>query len=244
MAFNREFVKESIKRRLGSSFVPVELTDEDIDNIMDSTLLLFSRYKPLIRHEAFKFENNGINTIELPEDVIGIQNVEMISAMSSALSSGLAIENAILSGAPIYFGVGDTMMDVAYLDYRRRWLKTVARELGSDPDYGIVKDPETGRWTVHTFSTGGALIDVTCAIEHNKELTSVAYEWQSWFLDYCIAEARCVVGDARGKFDRIPVAGTVMSMNGPALKSEGSQEKQRLLADLQNSRVDLYPRWA
>jgi hypothetical protein len=244
MKYDREHLKTSIKLRLGSEYVPVELGDDAIEVLIDNSLLLFTRYKPLIRHETAKYDHNGINTLVLPEDVIGVQNVEMISAMSSALSSGLAIENAILSGAPIYYGVGDTIMDISYLDYRRRWLKTVARELGTDPDYGITKDPETGRWTVHTFSTGGVLVDATCAIEHNPNLNTIAYEWQAWFTDYCIAESKCTIGESRSKFDKIPVAGTMMGMNGAALKAEGTNEKARLIADLQASRVDLYPRWA
>lgn len=242
--YSKESLKNNIKIRLGSDYVPVELSDAALEVIINNALLLLTRYKPSIRHETATFVGNGINTLILPEDVIGVQNVEMILAVSSALTSGLAIENAILSGAPVYFGVGDTMMDVAYLDYRRRWLKTVARELNSDPDWAIAKDPETQLWTVYTFSTGGVLVDATCAIEHNEDLSTIDYNWRNWFTDYCLADSKITVGEARSKFDRIPVAGTYMSMNGPALKQDGEREKAKLIADLQASRTDLYPRWA
>lgn len=242
--FNTDYLKASIKARLGADFVPIELSDNALNKILENALLTFTRYKPLIRHETAKFAANGINTMTLPEDVTGVRDVGLILYTSSALTSGLAIENAILSGAPVYFGVGDTMMDIAYLDYRRRWLKTIARELNSDPDWGVTQNPETGRWMVHTFSTGGVMVDATCAIEHNNDLTTIAYDWRSWFSDYCLADCKCTIGEARSKFDRIPVAGAFMSMNGPALKAEGAAAKAQLIQDIQNSRVDMYPRWA
>ena len=136
-------------------------------------------------------------------------------------------------------------MDISYLDYRRRWLKTVARELGTDPDWGVTKDPETQRWTVHTYSTGGILIDVTCNVPYNDDLNNFPYEWRSWFNNYALAEAKCIVGESRSKFDKIPVAGTFMGMNGAALKAEGTNEKARLIEDIKASRIEmLFPRWA
>jgi hypothetical protein len=228
---------------LCADYTPVELSDPALEAIITNTVRTFQRYKPLIRHENFQTVT-GITANELPADVTGVKHAELTPTISSMLTSGMAIESALISGFPILYGVGDIGLDVAYLRYRRNWLKQVSRELGSDPDWASVKDPVTGIWTIYTFSTSPLYLDVHCTIEYPEDLAVLEPDWQPWFVDYVIAESKITVGEARSKFDAIPVAGTKVSMNGSALKSEGQAAKDRLIKDIQASRTDLFPRWA
>lgn len=242
-AFNRDILKTEIIARLGADYTPVELSDGALESIITNAVRVFQRYKPLIRHENFE-TNTGITASELPADVTGVRHVELTPTISTMLTSGMAIESALISGFPILYGVGDIGLDVAYLHYRRNWLKTVSRELGSDPDWASVKDPVTGIWTVYTFGTSPLYLDVHCTIEYPEDLAVLEVDWQSWFVDYVLAESKITVGEARDKFDAIPVAGTKVSMNGSRLKAEGIAAKDRLIRDIQASRTDLFPRWA
>lgn len=245
MAFNRDILKKEVKDRLGSDYTPIELSDDALNGIIAQTVRIFSRYKPLIRHENFTASVPGVNTFELPADVTGIKLVELMPGIAGALNNGLALENALLSGVPMYIGTGtDVTIDISYLHYRRLWLKQVSRELASDPDTAYVKDPVTGIWTVYAFCTAPCWLDVTCTIEHDENLTNLEHDWTWWFVEYVIAESKKTIGEARSKFDSIPVAGGRMSMNGAAMKQEAEAKIAQLINDIQGSRVDMFPRWA
>lgn len=241
-AFNRDILKSEVTARLGADYTPIELSDAALEAIITNTVRVFQRYKPLIRHENFH-TTTGITANELPADVTGVKHAELTPTVTSLLTSGMAIESALISGFPILYGVGDIGLDVAYLHYRRNWLKTVSRELGSDPDWASVRDPVTGIWTVYTFGTSPMYLDVHCTVEYPEDLAVLEVDWQSWFIDYVIAESKYTIGEARSKFDAIPVVGTKVSMNGAAMKSEGQAQKDRLIKDIQASRTDLFPRW-
>lgn len=244
MAFNREILKKEVIARLGSDYTPVELSNEALDSVITQTIRVFDRYKPLIRHENFTASVPGVNTFVLPADVTGIRLIELMPGIAGALNNGLALENALLSGVPMYIGTGtDVTIDISYLHYRRLWLKQVSRELASDPDTASVLDPVTNLWTVYAFCTAPCWLDVTCSIEHDPELTNLAHDWIWWFVEYVIAESKKTVGEARSKFDSIPVAGGRMSMNGAAMKAEGEAKIAQLVTDIQGSRVDMFPRW-
>lgn len=242
-AFNRDILKSEVIARLGADYVPVELSDNALESIINNTTRIFQRYRPLIRHENFN-TTTGICENVLPEDVTGVRNAELTPTVTSLLTSGMSIESALISGFPILYGVGDIGLDVAYLHYRRNWLKQVSRELGSDPDWAVVKNPETGRWSVYTFGTSPLYLDVTCTIDYPSDLSVLDVDWIPWFEDYVLAESKCTIGEARSKFSEVPVAGTKVSMNGQALKAEGQAMKDRLIKDIQSSRIDTWPRWA
>lgn len=244
MAFSKEILKKEVISRLGSDYTPIELSLDALDGIVTQTLRVFSRYKPLLRHENFTAAIPGVNTFELPEDVTGIRYVELMPGIAGALNNGLALENQLLSGVPMYIGTGaDVTIDIAYLHYRRIWLKQVSRELASDPDTAYVKDPITGIWTVYAYCTAPCWLDVTCSVEYDPNLTNLENQWIWWFVEYVIAECKKTIGEARSKFDSIPVAGGRMSMNGAAMKAEAEAKIKELVTDIQGSRVDLFPRW-
>lgn len=245
MAFNREILKKEVIDRLGSDYTPIELSNDALDSIITQTLRVFARYKPLLRHENFTASVPGVNSFELAADVNGVRNINLMPGIAGALSNGLALENQLLSGVPMYIGTGaDVTIDIAYLHYRRLWLKQVSREVASDPDTETVKDPVTGRWTVYAYCTAPCWLDVICSIDHDPDLTNLEHDWTWWFVEYVIAESKKTIGEARSKFDSVPVAGGRMSMNGAAMKQEAEAKIAQLIADIQASRTDMWPRWA
>lgn len=239
----RDEVIEQAQARLGGETVSLELGEAGFNAAVDQALLTFTRYKPIMDHSNFKFTATGINSVLLPEDVIGIRKIDVLMGLSGGMFSNLALENALLSGMPVYYGADSTVMDITYLDYRRRWMATVARELNADPDWAYVQDPRTGRITVHAFATSQLYIDVHTFKKHSSDLGTIPYVWKAWFNDYVLAEAKLSLGHARSKFGIVPVAGTTVRLDGDSLIAEGSNEKARLINELQSSRTDLIPQW-
>lgn len=244
LAFSKDLLKKDILAQLGGGFVPVEIDDSGWSAVFRRTLEVYSRYKPLLRHETAITPASGQMIYPLPDDVVGIHTVEMTPGIQTGLTSGLAIESQMLSGVPVYYGVGDTYIDIQYLDLRRRWIKTVSRELGSDPDWAQVIDPETGKVSLWTMSTGQTFVDAFCVIPHKEDFTSIQPYSRKWVADWALTEAQIIVGNARDKFEEIPVAGTKMRLNGARMIARAEAKQKDLLEQIQSMRADLFPRWA
>jgi len=243
-SWGREQLQEDLAAQLGGESVPLEIDQGGWDAVFRRTLEMYSRYKPALRHEVFKTGEGGVTTYVCQPDVMGIRDVQITPGIQPGLSSGLAIESMMLSGVPVYYGVGDTFIDIQYLDLRRRWIKAVSRELASDPDWALVVDPETLQHTIYTYSTGQLFVDVEAYVPHKEDLSSIPNYSRKWISDWARTEAMLIIGNARAKFDKIPVAGTFMSMNGSQLIRDAKEEQAKLLEWIQSSRADLFPRWA
>jgi hypothetical protein len=242
--WGKEQLQEDLAAQLGGESVPLEIDQGGWDAVFRRTIEMYSRYKPLLRHENFKTGPGGVTVYKCLPDVIGVRDVQITPGIQPGLSSGLAIESMMLSGVPVYYGVGDTFIDIQYLDLRRRWIKAVSRELASDPDWALVVDPETLEHTIYTYGTGSLFVDVETYAPHNENLSSIPNYSHKWIADWARTEAMLIIGNARAKFDKIPVAGTFMSMNGLQMVRDAKDEQTKLLEWIQSSRADLFPRWA
>ena len=247
MHLNKYELKDDIIIQLGGDpdvGVPVEIGEKGLNVAIKRTIEVYSRYKPLIRHESYKTGNTGMQAHACPEDVTGIRGIDVTPGIAPGITSGLAIESQMLSGVPVYYGVGDTFMDIEYLDLRRRWIKTVSRELSADPDWGYVIDPETQIWTIYTYGTQQLFVDAETTIYHAQDLSTIPDYSHKWIADWALTEAMLIVGRTRSKYDAIPVAGTKIRLDGPALITYAEQKQRELLDQIQSMRADLYPRWA
>lgn len=242
--FNKESLQKDISAQLGGETVKLEIGSDGWEGVFHRTLEVYSRYKPLIRHVSFKTPVTGMYTYEFDGEVTGVDNVEISPGIAPGLSSGLAIESAMLSGQPVYMGVGDTFIDIQYYDLRRRWIKAVSRELGSDPDYEVIRDPDTNKILLYTFGTQELYIHCRATINHNDDFSTIPDYSRNWIAEWCLAEAMITIGNARSKVDHIPVAGDKMRLNGNELIERANKKKAELINQIQSMRADLFPRWA
>ena len=246
MQLNKEQLKEDIIIQLGGDpdvGIPVEIGEKGLNVSIKRTIEVYSRYKPLIRHESYRTEATGIWVHQCPEDVTGIRMIDLTPGIAPGLTSGLAVESAMLSGVPIYYGVGDTFMDIEYLDLRRRWIKTVARELSADPDYGYVVDPITQRWTIYTYGSQQLFVDAETTIYHAQDFSTIPEYSHKWVADYALTEAMLIVGRTRSKYDSIPVAGTKIRLDGQQMIEQATSKQRELIEQIQSMRADLFPRY-
>lgn len=241
--FEREQIEKQVLNQLGLESVPVEIGPDGIDACVDRTLEILGRYKPNTRHETFITPATGVTAHECPADVMGVSQIDIVASNAGSFAS-MNIENAMLSGQPVFYSTTDTYLDIQYFDERLRWIKTAQRVLASDPDYAYVRDPVTGIYTIYVFATNISWVDAVTVIPYNNDLKTIPYHLQNWFVEYLKAEVMDVVSHVRGKFVQIPVAGGKMELNGPALSAKAEKEKNRLLEFIQGSRADLFPRWA
>jgi uncharacterized protein YjaG (DUF416 family) len=58
----------------------------------------------------------------------------------------------------------------------------------------------------------------------------------NWFKDYCVALAKVTLGHIRRKMENMQVmGGTVLSLDGEAMLSEGKEERELLEEELKNN---------
>ena len=242
MPFDFDTIKEQTLSQLGIENVPVEIGNNGMSACRDRTLEVLGRYKPLTRHESYT-TSTGINAHLCPEDVKGISAIDLTPTNKGTLGS-LNIESQLLSGQPVFYSTTDTYLDIQYFDERLRWIKTAQRVLASDQDYEFVKDPETGVYTIYTFSTVGNWVDAVTILSYDPEFKNIPLHLHNWTANWYRTEVMKVVARVRGKFDKIPVAGGFMTMDGARMYNEAVVEQKELLEFIQGSRADLFPRWA
>lgn len=243
---NAATLKQELKVALGGEAgvgVPVEIGPEGLTLAIKRTVETYSRYKPLVRHESYKTAAAGITVHECPAGATGVKDIMISPGIQPGMNSGLTVESQLLSGVPVYYGVGDTYMDIQYLDLRRRWIKTISRELAADPDWSYIIHPDTGLLTIYTFGSQQLFVDAEVTYHHNADLSTIPAYSYTWVSDWALSEAMMIVGRARRKYDKIPVAGTAMHLDGDAMIAEAERLQSRLLNEIQGSRADLFPRY-
>jgi hypothetical protein len=247
MAFTAEDLKEEVLLELGDDKMPVEIGEKELNVCIKRALEKYSMYKPLSYSESYKANIGKANSIDihvLPATVLGVRSVEVVAAINTGILSGLQVENALINGTPVYLGSGELTLDIDYLSIRRQWLKTVSRQLASDPSYQLVKDPITNLFTIFVFSTSPTFIEVQATMAYNDDLSNIPHYNRYWFHKWVRMEAKKILGGIRSKYSHIPVAGQNMKLNGELLLSEARSEEQDLLNELQSTRADLFPHWA
>lgn len=243
MAFSKESLQKDILIQLGKEFVDVELKSEALDYVVRTSLEQLEKYKPLIRIESYKVAS-GMQEYVLPADVKGVTSMDLIPGIKLSLVGGYNIEAALLSGFPVYYGVGEVGIDISYLDLRLRWLKTLSRELAADPDKEVFFDTTDNRWKIYTYATSELLVTARTVISYDPELSNIPIHNQKWLRDWALTEAKLILANIRGKYDKVPVAGTSLTLNAGQLRSEAKAEQDELLKQIQSSRADLVPRYA
>jgi hypothetical protein len=245
--FNAENLKQEILVELGNTKMPVELDDSDLNVCIKRALEKYSMYKPLTISESYKAnigQANSIDKHDLPEDVIGVRSVELVAAINGFILSGLQVENALINGVPVYLGAGDLSIDIDYLNIRRQWLKVTSRQLASDPTYEVVRDPESGIFSIYTFCTSPLFVEVKATKAYRDDLTDIPHYNQYWMHKWVRMEAKKILGNIRSKYSHVPVAGGNMQLNGAQLLAEARSEEIELLNELQSTRADIHPIWA
>ena len=228
-----------VVRRLGGETVTVELSETVMKDIVDDALAFYSKYKPARVTESW-IAPPGISQHPLPPGTRGVFNVDMTNPAINP--SNANIEAIALSGTFQFYGVGSSTLgniDVRYYEYVKQWIKTVQRELGSEPEWKLSDDGKV----MFIYSPG---IDSRVYCTLDRDIVSpmdVRKQDEGWFREYILALSRITLGEARSKFASIPGADNTLQLNGAALISKGSEDKEKLETKLIDSHLFLGPSW-
>ncbi len=229
-----------VQRKLGGETVTVELSESVVKDCVDDALAFYSKYKPLRVTESWVAPAGFSQHTWQTKGVRGVFNVDLTNIAINP--SNANIEAIALSGTFQFYGVGSSTLgniDVRYYEYVKQWIKTVQRELGSEPDWKLSDDGKV----MFIFSPG---LDTRVYCTVNVDVTSpmdIRRQDEGWFREYVVALAKIVLGQARSKFATIPGADNTLQLNGAALIQEGRADKEDLEKKLIDSHVFLGPSW-
>lgn len=229
-----------VKRKLGGGTITVELSELDVKDSVDDALAFYSKHKPLRITESWIAPAGFSQHVWITPGVRGVFNVDLTN---QAINPDTANIEAIgLSGTFQFYGVGSSTLgniDVRYYEYVKQWIKTVQRELGSEPDWKLSDDNKT----MFIYSPG---IDSRVYCTVNVDVVSpmdIKRQDEGWFREYVVALSRITLGEARSKFGAIPGADNSLTLNGAALISKGETDKERLEQSLIDSHLFMGPSW-
>lgn len=220
-----------IRAKLGAPLVPVELTDEQLDDCISSAVYHYNKWRNF--QESIE-QTNLVGTpeagYELPAIVGGEENITEI-----ILSPRYPIS---------YYNGRDELMSNIYIQsiYDNKNVLANAADyhiaLVATQDLNLILNTEV-RWEylnkkIFLFPTPPPSLRI--GIKYKSAMTLSEIVNSQSIKDFSLAEAKITLGGIRSTFgNAIPGGDGMLQLNGSELKSEGTQEKADLKASWKSS---------
>lgn len=250
-----EFVRDHLLNTLGRGIVNVELSEPQLKSVITSAVNLLNRYKPQHRWGLLPSQNDGryylsTETIAgLATTVVpGLQAViDVTGVRQSFATAGERIDLfdplVYLSGSTLSLGgLAAYVQSINHIRMARRvfsaeveWRCQRVPVLVNSEYVQVfelfVSIPTTSR-LVYGYEY---LVHITADDSKTTGVSFIGSEMQDWFLRYCIAEAKTILGRALRKFQGIPSPdGADMQLDGLELATDGDTEKAELVTEIKS----------
>ena len=219
--FDYEEIFRYVRSQLGAPQVPVELTDEQLNDALSSAVFEYNRWRN-VSENILKMELTGDGTsgYEIPAAVGGTQNI---------------IDIVVQPRTGLIFGnVGDDLMANIYTQF---FFKSGRNIVETSADYYLTlsaqKDIDIimGTRIHHYFYNNRLWIfpipsrSMIIGIKYRATLTPEEIVYNQQIRDLTLAKAKIVLGGIRSTFGgRIPMGDSEITLNGESLKAEGKEE--------------------
>jgi len=212
-------LKDTIPRRLGKTWVKVELETEDIEEAVNA---------------SYRWFNEKIGGRQVSDPVVLITNESEYALEGVRSVSNVYMPTSPQFHPPFFDPIGiPPLIPLRMLGRARyseltqhlQYIKTVKRIVGADTAWDfkngkllLVPPPNKG---------GGTLI-----YEGMKELDNINQltQWSmiNLIIRYAMADAKELLGRHRSKYDAYPAAGGTVGLDGERLLLESKEEKEKL----------------
>jgi hypothetical protein len=183
--------------------------DPAITRYYDPFALTGTGYRNLIDDFGFGSYSPAVNFVMYPiyEDLLRIQAIELNDAVRRSAFTFKLINNKLT-----VFPIPQTTFKI-WFDY-------------------IEKDD---RSNIGARSQGGVVSDYSNVPYQNLTFNSINDVGKQWIRKYTLALSKEVLGAIREKYNSIPIPGDTISLDGAALRSEASAEKETLITQLREN---------
>jgi len=223
-------VKNFVMRRLGYPRIKVYMTEEQLDDCVWLSINRYFEYKDIKISTAYISGTAGVSTYDIPAGIVPELIHEVIFKPTDPLLSltGVMQDVYILyylqnAGGASNFIVDYWMTLASYEEY--------TRVLGNQPHWEILNE--------RLYLDPQPSVDFTIGIRYSELPSEVVIENIRWIKEYTLAQAKLVEGEIRSKFSSFTAGSGEISLNGDALKSEATQDIQKLEDELYSKQIPL-----
>lgn len=219
-------IKKYVRASLGFPSVSVELTGMQFSTIVEEALALYSQHCPA---EAVKFldYNPSVQVYHLPDlPYNGPFDVKIVRKVVTPITSDPIFGREFLrTNQP---DLGTVIMGQAYLEL-------AMRVLSSEPDWRWLHQTKELYVNIGPGVTpqvyGG--FDVCIRYFNAVTLEMVREDHFRWFKRYCLALAKKILGQVRGKFSgSVPSPSGALALNHSDMIEQGVREEESLVEEL------------
>lgn len=224
----REQLKEWILKMLGEPLITVEITEEQLDFVINNALEIFTKYalqdeKALVLDLNQYEEDKGI---KLPDNVTEVFSLEDSGFPNRGVVYAMESSSSAFSTLFGRYGFFDSF--ITY-DLLNRYIELVKRVLAIG--YTFEYNPRTKYLTLTPDPIKKKATDQFIVVECRCIRPEEQLYGEEWVKKYALAEAKILIGTIRGKFEGVQLLGG--GNISTAIKDEGVEERNQLLEELQ-----------
>lgn len=225
----RDALHEYIRGTLGEPIITVEITDPQIDNIIDSTIQKFSDYAA--GGEEYKLYGipliNGVLTYKLDNRVKAVVLIKLKSnGFSYQFPGGLVITpDSFFSQAFLPSG-GIDVVTVAAIQAK---VDMIQNYFDVEPEWDFNDNTKILQFYKNPLELGSGNMLIKVLMEYEPQAVDMIYNHQ-WIKDYSVAKCKFQWGSNVGKFDASLINGA--KINYADIKAEAVEEIKMLDEEL------------
>lgn len=226
-----QLIKE-LKLILGGGMVRLELTPDHYDLAIDLALDRYRQRSPNSTEERFAFIEMQPNITEyyLPEEVVAVKSIYRRNTTGTSSGTGVNFDPFGQAFVNQFVLGGGNQASLVTYELFSDFQKTVGKMFGLYINYTF--HPTEHRLDVMRDFHANESMLLWISNARPEETLFADLSARPWLRDYAVARCKVFIGEARSKFNTIagPQSGT--TLNGEALKTEGTAEMVRLEDEL------------
>lgn len=235
IGFNsREDLIDELRLRLADGIVDVELDREHYDTAVNRAIGKYRQLSSGSVEESIIFIQTtpGVQEYTLPAEVMEVRRLYR-RGVGTSIGSGSDFDPFDAAFNNMYLLNAGQIGGLATFDFFSQYKETAGRIFGAE--YNFLWNRNSKQLKILRNITGNEDIAVG-VYNFVPELVLLQDVYASeWLGDYCLAEAKFILGEARAKYQSgLPGAGGTIQLNGEQLKAEAQAEAETLKQAIHN----------
>lgn len=228
----RQTIKDNCLLRLGSPQIDIELSPEQLELCLQRAFQVLKQRSSSGVEEGYHFleTQKGVQEYTLPNEIEDVR--EIFKRSFSRHGAGIEAEPFNIYFANFFLGdmVKGKSGGLVTYELFHSYVKTMGKMMGMYINFHY--QPATKKLFINYNPLGKEHLLVWCYKYLSDEVILSDIYKRPWIEDWCLAEAKEMLGQARSKFPSFASVGGSASLNGNELKSESEAMKTKLLQEL------------
>ena len=222
-----------VRLQIGSQIVDLELDAEHYEAAYQKTIGTYRQRAQNAYEESYSFLElvTNVNIYDLPQEVISVRQIYRRTFGDSTGPYASNFDPFSQASMNVYLMNFNVAGGLATYDFYTQYVQQAGRMFGAYMNYTynpvtkklqLIRDPK---------GTGESVLLWTYNLKPEFNLLS-DFQIQQWIRDYCTAACKHIIGEAREKFGTIAGPQGGGTLNGTAMKAEGTAIMEKGIEDL------------